>query len=215
MGPTNSRCQLTDYRGLMTEGRWQVAGGRWVAADRGRRAGGRGVGPRLRLFGHALDAREVAMDFDGSRDAFLGWEEAGLDEADLSVELFRVDVAQLPFNTQSLSAVHAGAALHCWVQLETGLEEIRRVLKPGAPFFATTFLVGAMGSDSLPKAVRDRGYRGVAGEGRGERVTNEVIEAIHQTNVPANAFFMDHDDHGDFDAAKPVDESRAEAEEFE
>ena len=55
--------------------------------------------------------------------------------------------------------MHAGAALHCWVQLEKGLEEIRRVLKPGAPFFATTFLVGAMGTDSLPKAVRDRGYR--------------------------------------------------------
>lgn len=33
------------------------------------------------------------------------------------------------------------------------------MLKPGAPFFATTFLVGAMGTDSLPKAVRDRGYR--------------------------------------------------------
>ena len=33
------------------------------------------------------------------------------------------------------------------------------MLKPGAPFFATTFLVGAMGTDSLPKAVRDRGHR--------------------------------------------------------
>merc|ERR1712078_576544 len=42
---------------------------------------------------------------------------------------------------------------------DTRVEEIRRVLKPGAPFFATTFLVGAMGTDSLPKAVRDRGYR--------------------------------------------------------
>jgi len=102
------------------------------------------------------DTRVVAADYS---ESMLVETKRRLDEADLSVELFRVDVAQLPFNSQSLSAVHAGAALHCWVQLETGLEEIRRVLKPGAPFFATTFLVGAMGTDSLPKAVRDRGYR--------------------------------------------------------
>ena len=102
------------------------------------------------------DTRVIAADYS---ESMLVETKRRLDEADLSVELFRVDVAQLPFNTQSLSAVHAGAALHCWVQLEAGLEEIRRVLKPGAPFFATTFLVGAMGTDSLPKAVRDRGYR--------------------------------------------------------
>ena len=102
------------------------------------------------------DTRVVAADYS---ESMLVETKRRLDEADLSVELFRVDVAQLPFNSQSLSAVHAGAALHCWVQLEKGLEEIRRVLKPGAPFFATTFLVGAMGTDSLPKAVRDRGYR--------------------------------------------------------
>ena len=102
------------------------------------------------------DTRVIAADYS---ESMLVETKRRLDEADLSVELFRVDVAQLPFNSQSLSAVHAGAALHCWVQLEKGLEEIRRVLKPGAPFFATTFLVGAMGTDSLPKAVRDRGYR--------------------------------------------------------
>ena len=32
-------------------------------------------------------------------------------------------------------------------------------MKPGAPFFATSLRIGAMGTDSLPKAVRDRGYR--------------------------------------------------------
>mmetsp|Transcript_1269 Transcript_1269/g.3832 ORF Transcript_1269/g.3832 Transcript_1269/m.3832 type:complete len:154 (+) Transcript_1269:1-462(+) len=74
-------------------------------------------------------------------------------------ELYRVDVANLPFQMASLDAAHAGAALHCWVQLEEGLAEVRRALKPGGKFFATTFLVGAMGTNAVPKAVRDRGYR--------------------------------------------------------
>jgi SAM-dependent methyltransferase len=102
------------------------------------------------------ETRVIAADYS---ESMLVETKRRLDEADLSVELYRVDVAQLPFASGALSAVHAGAALHCWVQLEDGLKEIRRVLKPGAPFFATTFLVGAMGTNSLPKEVRDRGYR--------------------------------------------------------
>merc|ERR1719424_2253034 len=40
--------------------------------------------------------------------------------------------------------MHAGAALHSWPNLEKGLSEIRRVLRPdGGRFFATTFLRGA------------------------------------------------------------------------
>lgn len=51
----------------------------------------------------------------------------------------RADVGRLPFCDASLDAVHAGAALHCWPQLQDGLREIERALKPGGRFFATTF----------------------------------------------------------------------------
>ena len=54
-------------------------------------------------------------------------------------ELLRADVAALPLRSGAIAAVHAGAAMHCWPQLESGLAEIRRVLKPGGRFYATTF----------------------------------------------------------------------------
>jgi ubiquinone/menaquinone biosynthesis C-methylase UbiE len=59
-------------------------------------------------------------------------------------DLVRCDVSALPFQTGSLSAVHAGAALHCWPDAEGGLREIARALKPGGALFATTFLTSAL-----------------------------------------------------------------------
>ncbi|KAJ1632481.1 S-adenosyl-L-methionine-dependent methyltransferase [Pavlovales sp. CCMP2436] len=59
-------------------------------------------------------------------------------------ELVRCDVGALPFQSGSISAAHAGAALHCWPEAEKGLAEIRRCLRPGGRFFATTFLTSAM-----------------------------------------------------------------------
>ncbi|KAG8467962.1 hypothetical protein KFE25_007014 [Diacronema lutheri] len=59
-------------------------------------------------------------------------------------DLVRCDVAALPVQSASLNAVHAGAALHCWPDAERGVGEIRRVLKPGGAFFATTFLTAAL-----------------------------------------------------------------------
>ena len=49
-----------------------------------------------------------------------------------------------------MDALHAGAAMHCWPNLEAGLKEIHRVLKPGGKFFATTFIQGAYGTP-MPK----------------------------------------------------------------
>lgn len=54
-------------------------------------------------------------------------------------ELFRADVANLPFTSGSLDGVHSGAALHCWPSVQDGLSEVCRVLKPSGRFFATTF----------------------------------------------------------------------------
>ena len=42
--------------------------------------------------------------------------------------------------SESISALHAGAAMHCWPDLESAMSEINRVLKPGGRFFASTFL---------------------------------------------------------------------------
>ena len=55
-------------------------------------------------------------------------------------EFVRCDAAKLPFKTNSLDALHAGAAMHCWPRLSAVLEEIHRVLKPGGKFYASTFL---------------------------------------------------------------------------
>ena len=59
-------------------------------------------------------------------------------------ELLRADVAALPLRSGAVAAVHAGAAMHCWPQLELGLREIRRVLRPGGRFYATTFFQASL-----------------------------------------------------------------------
>jgi len=56
------------------------------------------------------------------------------------LDLVRCDVAKIPMRTSSIDALHAGAAMHCWPDLDAGLGEIYRVLKPGGRYFATTFL---------------------------------------------------------------------------
>lgn len=53
-------------------------------------------------------------------------------------ELIRCDSAKLPFQSNSLDAIHAGAAMHCWPKINKSLSEIYRVLKPGGVYFATT-----------------------------------------------------------------------------
>ena len=56
------------------------------------------------------------------------------------LDLVRCDVAKIPMQTLSVDAMHAGAAMHCWPDLDSGLSEIHRVLKNGGRFFATAFL---------------------------------------------------------------------------
>jgi len=57
----------------------------------------------------------------------------------------RCDVGQLPMQSHSVPALHAGAAMHCWPELVQGLSEIYRVLQPSGRYFATTFLSSYFG----------------------------------------------------------------------
>eukprot|EP00892_Ulva_mutabilis_P006722 jgi/Ulvmu1/4421/UM002_0146.1 len=61
-----------------------------------------------------------------------------LDTARLS--LVKADIHRLPFQTDSLPAIHAGAAIHCWQTPSIAMSEISRVLQPGGMFVGSTFL---------------------------------------------------------------------------
>lgn len=73
--------------------------------------------------------------------------------------LLRVDAARLPFPSNSLDYVHAGAAMHCWPRLPQSLSEVFRVLRPGGKFYASTFF------SSLPGTVMRRREPGGGGAG--------------------------------------------------
>mmetsp|Transcript_5665 Transcript_5665/g.14147 ORF Transcript_5665/g.14147 Transcript_5665/m.14147 type:complete len:393 (-) Transcript_5665:49-1227(-) len=62
------------------------------------------------------------------------------DSLKTSLDLVRLDVGQIPMKTESIDCLHAGAAMHCWPDLDAAAAEIYRVLKPGGRYFATTFL---------------------------------------------------------------------------
>ncbi|MED6169694.1 hypothetical protein PIB30_023718 [Stylosanthes scabra] len=54
--------------------------------------------------------------------------------------LVRADVCRLPFSSGSIDAVHASAALHCWLSPSNSVAEISRILRSGGIFVGTTFL---------------------------------------------------------------------------
>ncbi|XP_031496757.1 uncharacterized methyltransferase At1g78140, chloroplastic-like [Nymphaea colorata] len=66
--------------------------------------------------------------------------------ADESFILVRADISRLPFVTNTIDAVHAGAALHSWPSPSIAVAEISRVLRPGGVFVASTFILG----ESIP-----------------------------------------------------------------
>ena len=54
--------------------------------------------------------------------------------------LVKADIHRLPFQTDSVPAIHAGAAIHCWQTPSVAMSEISRILKPGGTFVGSTFL---------------------------------------------------------------------------
>lgn len=91
-----------------------------------------------------IDA-DVALDYSGamlreaiSRDVDLYKSRSTYTERKNRMYV-RADISNMPFQDNSFDGVTAGAALHCWPLAQDALVEIRRVLKPGGKFFATTF----------------------------------------------------------------------------
>ena len=66
--------------------------------------------------------------------------------------LVRCDSASLPFKSNSIDAIHAGAAMHCWPRLELAISEIYRVLKPGGVFYTSTFITNV---ENLPESIKN------------------------------------------------------------
>lgn len=97
-----------------------------------------------------IDA-DVALDYSGAmlREAISRDRNGYKSKKRMYV---RADVSNMPFQDASFDGVTAGAALHCWPLAQDALLEVRRVLKPGGKFFATTFARDAyVGNRSLAR----------------------------------------------------------------
>ena len=75
--------------------------------------------------------------------------------------LIQADAARLPFETGSIEAIHAGAAIHCWPDPVNAAAEISRVLCPDKGVFVGTTFLGTvaplgelLGDDALLKPLR-------------------------------------------------------------
>ncbi|MGH7998551.1 MAG: class I SAM-dependent methyltransferase [Brasilonema sp.] len=82
----------------------------------------------------------IALDYSESMLAQLQ-QEMKLDGISPSqITIIRADVEALPLASNSIDAIYAGAAMHCWKDAVEGIRNIYRVLLPGGKLFATTFL---------------------------------------------------------------------------
>ena len=98
---------------------------------------GSGLMTRRLIKSKAFDT-VIACDFSESMlvETYLRCKREKIENVPL---LVRADVVRLPFPDESISFVHAGAALHCWPKPEDGLKEVYRIMKPGGKFMLTTF----------------------------------------------------------------------------
>ncbi|KEH37883.1 putative demethylmenaquinone methyltransferase transcription factor C2H2 family [Medicago truncatula] len=77
-----------------------------------------------------------------------------------NLALVRADVSRLPFESGSVDAVHAGAALHCWPSPSNAVAEITRVLRSGGVFVGTTFLRYTSSTSWVARLFRERSSLG-------------------------------------------------------
>jgi ubiquinone/menaquinone biosynthesis C-methylase UbiE len=95
-----------------------------------------------RLFRRPLPRRVVAFDL---APAML----AGAERRFRSrpwIEVRRADVANLPWDDASFDTANVANAIHCFPDLEAGLRELARVLRPGGTLTLNALLVPRRGS---------------------------------------------------------------------
>ncbi|XP_020579554.1 uncharacterized methyltransferase At1g78140, chloroplastic [Phalaenopsis equestris] len=100
-----------------------------------------GSGLFSRLFARSgIYSHVVALDYSENmlRQCYEYIKQEGIPKENLS--LVRADISRLPFVSNSIDSLHAGAALHCWPSPSTAVAEISRILRPGGIFVATTFI---------------------------------------------------------------------------
>ncbi|MDY6897086.1 MAG: class I SAM-dependent methyltransferase [Cyanobacteriota bacterium] len=82
----------------------------------------------------------IALDYS---ESMLGMLKKQLDIENTSnydnLFIIRGNAESIPLIDNSLNAVYAGAAMHCWENPRKAIKEIYRVLKQEGKFFATTF----------------------------------------------------------------------------
>lgn len=107
-------------------------------------------------------------------------------------ELVRGDASRLPFQSTSVEAIHAGAALHCWPRLEESLAECFRILRPGGRMYASTFEVNErlksnsfrfFQMEELRKLFLESGFSEV--DVRREGVACLIVKAVKSTESTA------------------------------
>jgi SAM-dependent methyltransferase len=59
----------------------------------------------------------------------------------VGVDVYRADVADLPWLPETFDAVHSSAGAHCWGEPEKGFEEIYRVLRNGGTALISTVVL--------------------------------------------------------------------------
>ena len=112
-------------------------------------------------------------------------------------EAIRADSARLPLQCNSLDAIHAGAAMHCWPRLEDALKEIYRVLKPGGVFYSSTFFVNAYSMTSgtnIPGPETNSGFRLFKDEEEIEQLVRDAGFNMAATDNNSNNYDGDDDD---------------------
>ncbi|MBC1240485.1 class I SAM-dependent methyltransferase [Nostoc sp. 2RC] len=100
--------------------------------------------------GTGIMARRLALTGKCKQILAVDYSEAMLSQLQQQMKLdgissseiivIRGDVEALPLASDSIDAIYAGAAMHCWPNAEEGIHNIYQVLRSGGKLFATTFL---------------------------------------------------------------------------